>query len=194
MSSPVLGPVPFKVSNPHSSAGHRAVFPFILFLCAWCLPPTDQVSLIGEPPIHLDKSTEHCWREQMRLYDSDSAIHCLAGKYVVALGDSTVTEMVYDMVMLMAGLGANPVALNDFVRNATRWAASCSIAIGTDVSETGASEAFTWKWPLGGIVSGVCQHQSADLGATRQRSSNAAQAAVATHSNLPSHGRPAPTT
>ena len=44
----------------------------------------------------------------------------MAGKYIVSLGDSTMTETVYDMIMLMAGLGTNQTALNAFVRNATR--------------------------------------------------------------------------
>lgn len=59
---------------------------------------------------------------QLRLYDSEAARMCLAGKYVVSLGDSTMTETVYDLIMLMAGLAANLTELNAFVHNATRCA------------------------------------------------------------------------
>ncbi len=57
---------------------------------------------------------------QLRLYDSEAARVCLAGKYVVSLGDSTMTETVYDLIMLMTGLAANMTELNAFVSNGTR--------------------------------------------------------------------------
>lgn len=57
----------------------------------------------------------------MGLWDTISTQNCLAGKYVLFLGDSTITETVHDVVLLLAGLGKNNTAANIYALNATRY-------------------------------------------------------------------------
>lgn len=57
---------------------------------------------------------------QMKLVDTASAQLCLQGKYVVLLGDSTMTDTMHDLVLLLSGLAARPEELEAYVYNATR--------------------------------------------------------------------------
>lgn len=58
---------------------------------------------------------------QMELFDADAARLCLQGKRIVMLGDSTMTEAVHDLVMLISGLAHWPDQINTYVYNATRY-------------------------------------------------------------------------
>ena len=73
---------------------------------------------------------------QMELFDADAARLCLQGKRILLLGDSTMTEAVHDLVMLISGLAHWPDQINTYVYNATRY--------GHRVSK---SEIVTWDAP-----------------------------------------------
>lgn len=60
---------------------------------------------------------------QVVLIDSARARKCLAEKYVVMLGDSTMSETMHDLVMLLSGLASNDEAMQEYMANATRCAA-----------------------------------------------------------------------
>lgn len=57
---------------------------------------------------------------QMKLVDTASAQRCLHGKYIVLLGDSTMTDTMHDFVMLLSGLANRPDELEAYTYNATR--------------------------------------------------------------------------
>ncbi|CAL5229711.1 g13084 [Coccomyxa viridis] len=57
---------------------------------------------------------------QMELYDADRIRGCFEGKHVVLLGDSTMSETVHDLVLLVSGLANWPDQVNTYVYNATR--------------------------------------------------------------------------
>lgn len=57
---------------------------------------------------------------QMELFDADSARMCLEGKRIVLLGDSTMSETVHDLVLLISGLAHWPDQVDTYVYNATR--------------------------------------------------------------------------
>lgn len=57
----------------------------------------------------------------MELFDADAARLCLQGKRILLLGDSTMTEAVHDLVMLISGLAHWPDQINTYVYNATRY-------------------------------------------------------------------------
>lgn len=61
---------------------------------------------------------------QVNLLDSGEARKCLTGKYMVMLGDSTMTETMHDLVLLLSGLGADHDAMQAYMANATRSALS----------------------------------------------------------------------
>ena len=65
---------------------------------------------------------EHEWHyiAQMDLLDSARARKCLAGKYIVMLGDSTMSETMHDLVMLLSGLAVTRDAMSAYMTNATR--------------------------------------------------------------------------
>lgn len=58
----------------------------------------------------------------MNLIDAAAARECLAGKYVVMLGDSTMTETMHDLVLLLSGLATDHEAMQAYMANATRSA------------------------------------------------------------------------
>ena len=62
----------------------------------------------------------------MELQDTARAQQCMQGMYMVFLGDSTMTETVHDIVMLLSGLSSQPEALAAFVYNATRCTLCCA--------------------------------------------------------------------
>ncbi|KAK9919008.1 hypothetical protein WJX75_008663 [Coccomyxa subellipsoidea] len=57
---------------------------------------------------------------KMDLLDSARARKCLAGKYIVMLGDSTMSETMHDLVMLLSGLAVTQRAMSAYMTNATR--------------------------------------------------------------------------
>ena len=57
---------------------------------------------------------------QMDLIDSARARKCLADKYVVMLGDSTMSETMHDLVMLLSGVAVNDTAMKEYMANGTR--------------------------------------------------------------------------
>lgn len=59
---------------------------------------------------------------QMDLLDSARARRCLSGTYMVMLGDSTMSETMHDLVMLLGGLATAPDAMKAYMENATRCA------------------------------------------------------------------------
>ena len=56
----------------------------------------------------------------MALLDTARAHACLKGMRVVMLGDSTMTETMHDLALLLSGLGSQPEAMAEFLQNATR--------------------------------------------------------------------------
>ncbi len=56
----------------------------------------------------------------MDLIDSARARKCLADKYVVMLGDSTMSETMHDLVMLLSGVAVNDKAMKEYMANGTR--------------------------------------------------------------------------
>ncbi|CAL8465784.1 g5320 [Coccomyxa elongata] len=54
------------------------------------------------------------------LIDSARARKCLAQKYVLMLGGSTMSETMHDLVMLLSGLASNDEAMKEYMANATR--------------------------------------------------------------------------
>ena len=58
----------------------------------------------------------------MKLIDSAEARKCLAGKYMVMLGDSTMTETMHDLVLLLSGLATDHEGMQAYMANATRSA------------------------------------------------------------------------
>ena len=56
----------------------------------------------------------------MELFDADRVRGCLEGKHIVLLGDSTMSETVHDLVLLVSGLANWPDQVNTYVFNATR--------------------------------------------------------------------------
>ena len=56
----------------------------------------------------------------MELVDTAGAHECLRGMRIVMLGDSTMTETMHDLVLLLAGLGSRPVEMADVIYKATR--------------------------------------------------------------------------
>ncbi len=64
----------------------------------------------------------------MELYDADRIRECFEGKHVVLLGDSTMSETVHDLVLLVSGLANWPDQVNTYVYNATRYLSSLSLA------------------------------------------------------------------
>ena len=63
----------------------------------------------------------------MELYDADRVRGCLEGKHIVLLGDSTMSETVHDLVLLVSGLANWPDQVNTYIYNATRSAPSLAI-------------------------------------------------------------------
>ena len=61
-----------------------------------------------------------CMPLQMELLDTAGAHECLRGMRIVMLGDSTMTETMHDLVLLLAGLGSRPVQMADIIYKATR--------------------------------------------------------------------------
>ena len=59
-------------------------------------------------------------RMQMELQDTASALRCLKGMRIVMLGDSTLTETMHDLVLLLSGLGSRPEEMAAYLYNATR--------------------------------------------------------------------------
>ncbi len=57
----------------------------------------------------------------MELFDADRVRVCLEGKHIVLLGDSTMSETVHDLVLLISGLARWPDQVNTYVYNATRY-------------------------------------------------------------------------
>ena len=57
---------------------------------------------------------------QLDLFDTDRARVCLEGKRIVLLGDSSMSETVHDLVLLISGLAHWPDQVNTYVYNATR--------------------------------------------------------------------------
>lgn len=57
---------------------------------------------------------------QMKLHDTPGAQQCLKGKRVIMLGDSTLTETMHDLVLLLSGLGSQPADMAAYLYNATR--------------------------------------------------------------------------
>lgn len=62
-------------------------------------------------------------KAQVVLIDSVRARKCLADKYVVMLGDSTMSETMHDLVMLLSGVATKDEAMKEYMANATRCAA-----------------------------------------------------------------------
>ena len=55
----------------------------------------------------------------MTLYDTDKFRRCVAGKHVLCFGDSTMTEFVDDLAMLISGIGNQTAVLDDYVYRST---------------------------------------------------------------------------
>ena len=63
---------------------------------------------------------------QMELFDTDRIRGCLEGKHIVLLGDSTMSETVHDLVLLVSGLANWPDQVDTYIYNATRYV-SCPL-------------------------------------------------------------------
>ena len=63
---------------------------------------------------------------QMELFDTDRIRGCLEGKHIVLLGDSTMSETVHDLVLLVSGLANWPDQVNTYIWNATRYVSCLS--------------------------------------------------------------------
>ena len=71
-----------------------------------CLPNVCKGSKLFEIPGYNNFITVNEVRD-ITLYDTIKTRHCLKGKYVVFLGDSSLTETVHDVIYLLTGLAAN---------------------------------------------------------------------------------------
>ena len=57
---------------------------------------------------------------QMELLDTAGAQRCLKGMRIVMLGDSTMTETMHDLILLLSGTGSRPEEVASIVYNSTR--------------------------------------------------------------------------
>lgn len=57
---------------------------------------------------------------QMELLDTAGALQCLKGMRIEMLGDSTMTETMHDLILLLSGIGSRPEEVADNVYKSTR--------------------------------------------------------------------------
>ena len=56
---------------------------------------------------------------KMTLFDSTNFRKCVAGKYILLFGDSTMTEFADDLVLLLSGIGNQPKEVDDYAYKST---------------------------------------------------------------------------
>jgi hypothetical protein len=73
--------------------------------------------------------------ENFKFVDATILQHCLAGKNVILLGDSTMTEVTHDLAILLSGIGSDRIATKQFIHSSNNVRSSyLNIALPMNVS------------------------------------------------------------